>query len=394
MSPQIKLLNISLRSLSSSKLALILIVLLILFSIAGAVLPQKGMFELREIEHWQQNHTTLTRILKPVGLFHVFYSWPFLTTISLLGANTLTCTILHFVKDDGLSSFKGPKAIEKIGFLLLHLSLIVLFAGGFLSAATRMDGHIILTEGQSFIEHHDNYVRLVEGPLRSENHEDFVLALKQVETKYEKQRYQTDLTSNIEIMSEGKKVASGTVKVNKPFTYKGISFTQDQTGFSPRIVICEKGSGKLMLNSFVALKTFSKGQEREYRDFLPLPFLKNRVIITLYPSYIMENGKAIKTSEQPDKPLLLIEEDDESGQDISQRFLHLHSQIELGEYSFGFTGLRHWSSFKVVEDSGYRIVCVALWVGLGALLLRYVPDILKWFGIKPSLSIKYSSYQD
>jgi hypothetical protein len=380
--------------MGSSKLALVLIVLLILFSIAGAVLPQKGMLDPEEIGLWQQDHPILTKMLKPAGLFHVFHSWPFLITISILGVNTLTCTIQHFIKDGGFTALKGPRAIEKAGFILLHLSLIILFAGGFLSAATRLDGHIVLTEGQSFRERHDSYVRLVEGPLRPEHHEDFVLALKQVETKYEKLQYQTDVTSSIEILSEGKTLIDGTVKVNRPFTYKGISFTQDQTGFSPRIVIREKESGKLLLDSFVALKTFQNGQDRKYHDFLPLPFLKNTVLITFYPSYTMENGRAIKTLEEPEKPLLLIEEKDESGQDVSQTYLHLKSRIELGEYSFNFTDLRRWSSFKVVEDSGYYVVCVSLWLGLGALLLRYVPDIRKWFGIKPSLFTKHSSYQD
>ena len=172
--------------MGSSKLALVLIVLLILFSIAGVVLPQEGMLEPSKIKLWQQGHTTLTKMMEPAGLFHVFHSWPFLITISILGVNTLTCTTLHFIEDGSFAAFKGPRAIEKAGFILLHLSLIVLFAGGFLSAATRLDGHIILTEGQSFTEQHDSYVRLVEGPLRPEHHEDFVLTLKQVETKYEK----------------------------------------------------------------------------------------------------------------------------------------------------------------------------------------------------------------
>jgi hypothetical protein len=378
------LLTIPLRFLSSSKLALVLVLVVILFSLAGAVLPQEGMIESKDIAAWQQEHPTLTRALEPAGFFHVFQSWPFLITIVVLGVNTLTCTVLHFVKDGGLSALNGPRGIEKAGFLLLHLSLIVLFAGGFWSAATKLDGYIVLTEGQRFTEHHDSYVRLVEGPLRRERHKEFVVALKQVEIKYEKQRYQTDVTSNLEILSEGNKVANGAVKFNKPFTYKGLSFTQAETGFSPRLVIRENESGKILLNSFVALKTFRQSQEREYRDFLPLPFLKNRTIITLYPSYRMENGSAIKTSEEPDKPLLLVEEEDESGRVVSEKYLHLKGEIVLGEYSLGFTDLRHWSSFRVVEDPGYYVVCVSLWLGTVALLLRYIPDLLRWFRTKPS----------
>jgi hypothetical protein len=384
MSLRYKLLTTPLRFLSSSKLALVLVLVVILFSLAGAVLPQEGMIESKDIAAWQQEHPALTRVLMPAGFFHVFHSWPFLITIVVLGINTLTCTVLHFVKDGGLSALKGPRGIEKAGFFLLHLSLIVLFTGGFWSAATKLDGYIVLTEGQRFTEHHDNYVRLVEGPLRRERHKEFVVALKQVDTKYEKQLYQTDVTSNLEFLSEGKRATNGTVKFNKPFTYRGLSFTQSETGFSPRLTIREKESGKVLLGSFVALKTFRKAEEREYRDFLPLRFLKNRTIITLYPSYRMENGSAIKTSEEPGEPLVLVEEENESEEIVSKKYLHLKGEIALGQYSLGFTDLRHWSSFRVVEDPGYFVVCVSLWLGTGALLLRYIPDILRWLRAKPS----------
>lgn len=373
-----------LAALGSSKLALVLIALIIVLSVAGAVLPQEGKLETGEIKLWQQSHATVSRLLEHAGLFHVFHSWPFLITISLLGINTLTCTIQHLAKDGGLAAFRGPKFLEKSGFVLLHLSLLILFAGGFLSAATKLEGHIVLTEGQSFAESHDSYVRIVEGPLRRDRHEDFILTLKQVQTEYEKQRYQTHVTSSIEILSKDEETVDGTIEVNRPYTHRGISFTQDQTGFSPRIVIREKKSGKLMLDSFVALKTFQKAQGREYRDFLRLPFLNPRVIMTFYPSYAMENGRAVKTAEEPGRPLLLIEQIDASGESISLKYLHLKSRIELGEYSCGFEDFRRWSSFKVVEDSGYLVVCVAMWFGLGALLLRYVPDLWRSFGPRSS----------
>lgn len=375
-----------LAALGSSKLALVLIALVIVLSVAGAVLPQQGKLESGAIKLWQQSHATVSRLLEPAGLFHVFHSWPFLVTIFVLGVNTFTCTIQHLGKEGGLAAFKGPRAVEKAGFVLLHLSLLVFLAGGFLSAATRLDGYIVLTEGQSFTESHDGYVRITEGPLRGEHHKDFVLTLKQVRNEYEKQRYRTYVTSSIEIRSKDEETVEGTVEVNRPRTYRGISFTQDQTGFSPRIVIRKKKSGELMLDSFVALKTFQKAQEREYRDFLRLPFLNPRVIITLYPCHVIKNGKAIKTAEEPVKPMLLIEQIDAAGKSLSQSYLHLKGQVELGEYSFAFEDFRHWSSFKVIADPGYFVVCVAMWFGLGALLIRYVPDLWKSFGVRSSAS--------
>jgi cytochrome c biogenesis protein ResB len=365
--------------LSSSKMALVLVLLVILFCIVGAVLPQEGGFEPEEIAQWQQMHPTVTTVLGPLGLFHVFHSWLFLVTIVLLGVNTLTCTILHFLKEDGFSALKGPEAIEKAGFFLLHLSLIVLLAGGFWSAATKLDGYIVLTEGQHFTERHDNYLRLVEGPLRREHHEEFVVDLKKVDITYERKRYQTDVISILEVLSDGKKVLEGKVKFNKPFKYKGLSFTQDETGFSPRLIIGDKETGRTLINTFIALKTFRTAEGREYRDFLPLPFLENRIIVTLYPSFTMDKGGLKKNGEEPENPLLLIESEDESGNVVLQRHLLAGQKTTVGNHTFVFGGLRRWSSFKVVEDSGYPIVWVSLWLAVAALLLRYFPDLRRWF---------------
>jgi hypothetical protein len=376
MSVKKTLLTVLFNTLSSSKLALVLVLLVILFALAGAVLPQAGTIEPDDITAWQQIHPVITAILKPVGLFNVFHSWPFLVSILLLGINTLTCTVPRFLRDGGSL---GPGRLRKAGFLLLHLSIILLLVGGFISAAASLDGYIVLTEGQALKEQHDNYLRIVEGPLRRDRHEGFIIRLKDVQTEYQRKWYPTDITSNLEILYGQRKVADATVKVNKPFKHGQLTFTQDDTGFSPRLEIADKRSGRVLINSFVALKTFRTAQGREYRDFLPLSFLENKVIITLYPSFSEDDGDMIKTGENPDNPLLIVQTEDESGQIISRKYVQLNGKIELGKYNFSFTGLRRWSSFKVVADSGYVIVCVSLWLGLASLLLRYFPDILKWF---------------
>jgi hypothetical protein len=71
---------------------------------------------------------------------------------------------------------------------------------------------------------------------------------------------------------------------------------------------------------------------------------------------------------------------DEAGKMTSQGNVPLGGRFTMEKYIFSFAELRRWSSFMVVEDPGYLSVCVALWLGLGALILRYVPDLKKWFG--------------
>ena len=376
--------TILLNGLSSSKLALALVLLLILLSIAGAVLPQEGTMDLSELDLWQAAHSVLTGALKPLGLFRVFRSWPFLATIFLLGVNTLTCTVLHLLREGGLSALKGPRAIERVGFLLVHLSLMGLFSGGFWSAAARSDGFMVLTEGQrGLLAHQNGYFRLLRGRFRPERDEEFLVFLKKVHVEYERKRYPIAVTSNLEILSQGREAAEGEVKFNEPFTHNGLTFTQRETGFSPRLVIRDKGSGRLLLDSFVALKTFGKGGEREYRDFLPLPFFKQRVIITLYPSFSRDIDTVRKAGDEPDSPLLLIEMEDGSGRVVSHGHLPAGGRLALGEYSFLFAGLRRGAAFQVVQDPGYAIVMVSLWLGMGALVLRYLPDLGRWFKEEP-----------
>lgn len=377
-----KLLNL----ISSSVLAITLVLLVMLFSLAGAILPQQGKLSVQDIAAWQEDHSALTSIFEPIGLFHVFHSWPFIITILALSVNTLTCTILCFRKEGGFSALKGPNRIRLTGFLLLHISLILLFTGGFLSATVKLDGFIVLTEGQSFKEQHEGYLWLVEGPLRRERHEEFVVKLKDVNITYERKKYQTDVTCNLEILLNDNKVTDGIVKVNKPFTYKGLSFTQDKTGFSPHLMISDNENGREMVNSFVALKTFQTADGRDYRDFLPLPFLENTVVITLYPDFAVNNDRVVKTSEEPDNPLLIVQVEDETGNIVEQKRLPLGKSISLGKYSLHFDDLRQWSSFRIVDDPGYPVVCVAFGMALVALLLRYVPDIAKWLAADSSIA--------
>ncbi len=367
-----------LNGLGSGKLALALILLLILFALVSAMLPQEGQSTPAEVSQWQDRHPIITGMCEPIGLFNAFHCWPFLATIVLLAANTLTCTVLRFYRQGGLKDFKGPVAIERTGFVLLHLSLIVLFAGGFWSAAASMDAKVVLTEGQEFTDKHDQYLQLQEGPLRHEQHTGLAFRLDDVDVQYAKQRHRVSVVSKLGILDDGKRVAAGAVEVNKPFEYKHLWFTQDETGYSPRLVIRDAMRGRQIIDSFVALRTLKTEAGREYRDFLPLPFLKQRIVVTLYPSFIDENGQVRKTGDAPENPLLLLEAEDKSGRVVESHHLQIGDGATIGQYRFTFADLRQWASFRVGHDPGYPLVCAALWLGLAALLMRYLPDLRHW----------------
>jgi len=368
-------LNSLLKVLSSSKLALTLVLVVILISAAGAMLPQQGMYTAHEIAQWQEAHPLVTSLLRPLGLFRAFHSILFLVTVSLLAVNTLTCTLLRMarvVRDGGMAVlFKGPAALRNTGFIVLHLSLILLFAGGALSVGLTMDGLTVLTEGQVFKEEHNNYIRLVEGPLRREYHRGFMLRLAKVRVKYEK-GYAVEMAADVETRESSGPVEKAEIKINEPFTYRGLDFTLNDVGYSPRVSIRDNKSGQLLVDSFVALKTFRDGPKRTYRDFLPLPvFLQKKqwVVITIIPAMDREENQ----------PLLQVNIEDENGQITAKGSVPMNGNIHVGEYDFAFTALRRSASLRVMDDPGYEIAAIALWLTLIGILSRYIPDIKGWF---------------
>jgi cytochrome c biogenesis protein ResB len=188
--------------LSSGKLALALVAVLILFSLVGVLFPQEGQLSRSDILQWQQQHPSMTNALKPLGFFAVFHSLPFMVTIGVLAVNTLTCTLIHFSEKGGFKVLVGSGAMITWGFLLLHLSFILLLAGGFISAATRMDGYILLTEGQNFTSRPQNYLRYSTGSLRSSADQVFSVLLKDVNVVIEKSDYVVDMQTNLQFQSK------------------------------------------------------------------------------------------------------------------------------------------------------------------------------------------------
>jgi hypothetical protein len=153
-----------------------------------------------------------------------------------------------------------------------------------------------------------------------------------------------------------------------------MTFTLDETGYSPRLMVRQKDKQDLLVNSFIALQTFTTGQGRQYRDYLPLPFFENRVTVEFYPVGSTDSDTGTTSTE----PVILINTADAEGNTLTRSPLSLNQTTTADGYEFEFAELRQWASFRVSNDPGYPVVWMALWLGLGALLLRYLPELTEW----------------
>jgi len=363
----------------SLKLALVLVIALILLSFTALVIPQQSEFSSVDIELWSGQNSGLAFFSGALGFFSVFRSIPFLIVIILFAVNILICTILHLSGLKESSNYKRKTGIRTIGFLLLHIALIGILAGGFITTALGKDGSIILTEGQVFANKTENYIKFTSGSFSSRKDKDFRVRLSKVKIKYENKVIPVKVVTTLDFKSKTEEKNGVDIEINKPYSFGGFDFTQNEIGFSPRIIIRDPQKKQLMLNSFVALKTFREGENWQYRDFLPLPFLKNKVILTLFPDHKKDGNVITKTSELAGQPVLLFEERDEKDELVSSGVIPFRGSFKIGDYLFEFADLRYWASFRVVDDPGYIVFGLSIWLALFSLILRYSEDLISLF---------------
>ena len=120
--------------IASVRLTVVLLFVLIPVAILGTLIPQGREYA----EYAEKFGFKWTGLFYQLHLNTVFLSPWFLVLIVLLGANILGCLIVSVVRKK-----------RTFGFILVHLSLILLIVGGLMSATMRIKGDLTLNEGQS-----------------------------------------------------------------------------------------------------------------------------------------------------------------------------------------------------------------------------------------------------
>ena len=351
------------RFLGSGRLAIVLLCLLALLASLGALYPQEPLVGVEAVSLWQNQHPLATTLGSWLGVFHIFHAPVFLVVAGLLLLNTFTCTVVTVTAPR--FSFSGTRGIRNTGFLVLHAGLLVLGTGGLISAGFRLDGFVVLIEGQTFQESQQGYHRLYKSPFRNQPHLGYSLRLNDVRVDTEASR-EVMVTSNLDLrMTEQSERVSVTVSVNRPAAFAGVHLTQDRTGYAPFLRIMSRVTGRPMVGGYVALQRFDTPDGLVHRDQLRL-MTGDIVTVTLFPDE-KSNGKgnlvsiALGDGEQPSEMEL---REGESGR--------------LDRFIIAYDNTRRWSAFRIMEDPGYPVVLWGLWISLAGFVLRYLQDIVDW----------------
>ena len=138
---------------------------------------------------------------------------------------SLVGTPVKTVKNDIIYFLAEKGKYSRLGMIFVHISILLILAGGLTGTMLGFNGQMNIVEGEK-----SNTVTLFGG--KGTEKLGFDVRCDNFTVEFYKtgmpKEYKTDLT----ILDNKKKVVSGTMRVNHPFTYKGLKFCQATYGIA------------------------------------------------------------------------------------------------------------------------------------------------------------------
>ncbi|MBW2630725.1 MAG: cytochrome c biogenesis protein ResB [Deltaproteobacteria bacterium] len=261
---------------SSVRLTIFLFLFLAATSILGTIIQQGLPMERYKVLYG----SGVFSVLKFFNIFDMYHSWWFTTLLILLSINIIVCTFKQIpriirlispekkeiddtifnssqirktfqsqkklsdierqselliqslvgnpvktVKDDVIYFFAEKGKYSRLGMIFVHISILLILAGGLIGTMLGFVGQMNIVEGEK-----SNTVTLFGGKGTEKlgvdvRCDDFTVEFYKTGMPKE---YKTDLT----ILDNKRKIASGTMRVNHPFIYKGLKFCQATYGIA------------------------------------------------------------------------------------------------------------------------------------------------------------------
>lgn len=347
----------------STRVALVLLVLILLSCIVGASLPAA------------------------LGREAVFSSLWFNFLLVLLIVNIVFCI------------FKRIRILRLslIGTTIFHLSLVLLFAGVVYDQLFFFEGAIRLTEGETLsCAERASYDWVRKGRFfKIPKLEDLgeIYFHKFHPSHFAEGRdwgpaYEIVVGEDVQ---QGRKkslrLATEIVYVNHPLKYKGFEFYRDKEGYSPLFVLRDS-LGRVLYGAYVPLQSieqkdgtylYRSGSAAAPGSFkfpqdpqLPPVF---SLQATYYPDKVKKRAGEVFFQARP-----IVHGKDTEGQEEKELFkgkAALGKTVKAGDFFLSMEEVRYWTSMKVIYRPGSVIIFSSFWLGLGGITLSVILKMAK-----------------
>lgn len=193
--------------LSSMAGAVWILVALAALSFLGIMIGQKLPPEVYVDRYGQALGTFVHRS----GLADIFTSWFFLLFTAVLATSLVACSLGRLKR---LASASGRGRLSRVGSLLLHLSMVVILAGGVVTAVFgfRYAAPEYLAAGDEML--------VEEG--------GFTVRVDAATTEFTDEGMVSEYYSDVVVIEDGAEVLSHRIEVNRPLIYNGVGLYQHQ----------------------------------------------------------------------------------------------------------------------------------------------------------------------
>lgn len=385
---------------SSVRLAIFLLLVLAVTSIIGTVIEQQ-----QNPDAYLREYGELTyRVFKFLGFTDAYHSWWYVLLLLLLAVNLTVCsirrlpkiwmvakkprktlpegyektlkvvhritllgnvediknTVLHALKGIRYKSevsgqtpeevhiFADKNVFARFGVYIVHLGILIVLIGGFVTAIFGFRGYMNLMEGGSS----SNLVGLFSGDKIIEL--PFYIKCNKFTIDFYPSGMPKAYISDLSVIENGKVVRRKEIVVNNPLTYKGIAFYQASYGRGETILQIAKGN-KIETVGFAFGQPIKFGQN----TYLKIDSINSEAIGVVF----IQNGKEEKWKIKPFK----------------------FYEIPKTKTAFRVVGFKSafYSGLQVAKDPGAWIV----WVGstvlvLGLIVVFFIPHRRVWTRIK------------
>ena len=408
-------------TLTSVRLALILILLIAVATLAGTLLDQVPASMAGNSTAYNQwvdsvrgRYGIFTDVMARVQLFQVFSSIWFKGLIALLVANIVVCTINRWtsirtqvfsprvrmtpayfdrarigssfsvsldapaaaatvrkglrsagyrsVTEDGetVAMYADRFRLSRLGTFLTHLGLVLILVGAIMGGLFGWkDDQFIVAEGAT-----------QQLPLAK----NISVKLDQFEEQWYPEGAPKDFASSIIIYDHGQEVKRGTTRVNSPLVYKGIAFNQAFFGQVAQLQV-KDGSGNEILNQGVPLAWTSNTGSRPV-GWVEIPGQQ-------FKAYIV--GPQPGTYDQT-VPLgtVRLELYNKDGNLVDIEDMARNQDVVTQGLTFRFLRESQFTGLKVVKDPGVNIVWIAsALMVLGLVMVFWFPHRRLWALVTP-----------
>lgn len=342
--------------LSSTRLAFVLIALLLAHIFLSAIIPQRGLTE-GQIFDLQHRLGDSYRVIEALRLDEIYTAPPFYALLGLLGLNLLVGNVKRFRQ-----VYRVERTLLRaryLGSIIFHLALLLVLGGAIFNYLYKFQGVFALTEGQTAADGPSGYFRTFEGPLYRAQPERFRLRVDSIDSDYQVEETTTKMAEVTLAPTDASEELQASILVNHPLLWENLEFHLGAlVGYSPEIQLADS-TGAISFRSFVRVAVSEHEDAERHADFLELTD---------------DTTLRIEVLESDQAPRLSIELE-QAGRPSHAAELGVGESTVIGESFVSIPRLRRWVFIEVRRNPYLHLVFIGFWSALAGLSVTLVPRV-------------------